>query len=80
MSQSQTQDLDVQRVVAHFGGRQSLTNKLQKAGSDIANVRVLDGWIFRGRIPSPRLIEIAKVAAAEHRTFDILMFQKKEQP
>lgn len=69
--------LDVRKLVAAFGGRQQLTNKLRNAGSDIANVRVVDGWILRGRIPANRLLEIARVAAAENKPFDILQFQGK---
>jgi len=52
-----------------------LATKLQRAGSDIRNVRVVDGWLLRGRIPATRLMEIARVAYAENRRFDILEFQ-----
>ena len=77
MSQHTQTNLDVKAIVAYFGGRPALTNKLKKAGPDIANVRVLDGWILRGRIPASRLLEIARVAAAEGKPFDILAFQRK---
>jgi hypothetical protein len=52
---------DVKAIVARFGGRTDLQLRLKKSGNDV-NIRTIDQWIYRNKIPATYIIILAHLA------------------
>ena len=71
--------LDIQKLVAYFGGRINLWRKLNATGYKLS-VKTIEKWSERDSLPAHRIVQLMDLAKRDGRVIDLNSFLLNSAP